>query len=439
MTRNDGFANILFGQGFKQRDPFASYRYKTNGALSDYREADNLFTKNGIFRRVIKIPAEEALRAGFEIKIGETEMDDTTKRRLFSTIEDIALIGRLTLALTWDRLFGGAIVLIVCDDGNALDEPLNLASLKRIERLDIFSPEDVSFTNNMLYSDPTDKHYGEPQYYNIVGLWGNSFSVHESRLLLFRGGEISNHYRRMRQGWGASVFERVREELLHYSSGLDLAFMALGRLSQGILKLTGMSSLLMNDEGEKAVLQRLQIIDMARHMMNTLALDKEDEYDLKNMSLAGVEKILQQFQYALCAATGIPATKLFGRAPAGENATGESDLENYYNMVEAIQQNTLKKPLSRLIDIISRCSEYKITLPNEWDIQFNSLWSESEREKSERETLNADAQRQKADTAKIYHELGALDAKEIRATLERDGDFDIDRSLDDVLSAPTEE
>jgi phage-related protein (TIGR01555 family) len=262
--------------------------------------------------------------------------------------------------------------------------------------------------------------------------------VHESRLLLFHGGDISNYYRRMRNGWGATVFEQVRAELLHYTGSNDLAFMALGRLSQGILKLANMNDLLMNDEGEQAVQRRLHLIDMARHMMNTIALDTEDDYDQKNMSLGNVNTILDEFQQAVCSATGIPATLLFGRSPAGMNATGQSDLENYYNLVEGIQQHTLRHPLSRLIDVVANCSEYGINLPNDWYIKFESLWNESEKEEAETKKLKADARLAKANAINTLVQAQVLDVSEARAMLAEDEDYIIDRTIDKVIAEPVE-
>lgn len=437
--RNDGYVNAVIGYGMRRYDPNASGRFGgLNNWLIDYREADNLYTFNGLAHRIISLPAEEALRKGFEVKVGGDDVDDGTKRRLKSTLEDLDAKKQLGLALTWDRLFGGAAVLMIADDGGTLEDPLNLSRIRRIERLDVYAPEDISFTNAMLYDDPSSPLYGKPQFYNIVGLWGNAFMVHESRLLLFHGGNISNYYRRMRNGWGATVFEQIKSEMMHYIGGNDYAFMALGRLSQGILRLANMNNLLMNDEGEAAVQKRLHIIDMARNMLNTIAIDTEDEYDQKSMSLVSVDKILDEFQMAICSATGIPATILFGRSPAGQNATGKSDLENYYNLVETIQQQTLRNPLSRLIEVVGACSEYGVTLPREWYLKFESLWNESEREEAETKKLKAEARRAKADAINTLIQAQVLDVSEARATLEQDDDYLIDRSLDDLMSKPVE-
>lgn len=426
-VRQDGYINTIingWGTGWTGRSRVPSL-------MVDLRAADNLYTTNGLAQRVIDLPAEEALRGGWEIKAAEEELSHDERRKLASVLEDIRATQTLTQALSWNRLFGGAAVLIIADDGATLEEPLDLSRVSHIERLDVYSPEDISFTQQMMYDDPLSPGYGKPQWYNIVGLWGNSFLVHESRLILFHGGPITNYYRRMRNGWGGTVFERVQEEISHYNSGLHYAAMALGRLSQGILKLENLSDLLMNTQGEQAVQTRLHVIDMARSLMNTIAIDTADEYDIKNLSLAGVKEVIEQFQYGLCAATGIPATKLFGRAPTGENATGEADLENYYNLVAILQNNDLRPALIQLIETVAACSEYNISLPQEWTLHFESLWNESKREEAETEKLEAEAAAKRAATVQLLTEAQLLDQQEARAALMED--FDIDSGLDKAL------
>lgn len=435
--RNDGYINTVLGHGMKQADPFAMGKFGgANNWLVDYREADNMFTFNGLVRRIISLPSEEALRKGFDIKSNGEDIDKDTERKLRSRLEDLDIKKQLGIALNWDRLHGGAAVLMIADDGGTLEDPLNMNRLRRIERLDVYAPEDISFTNAMLYQNPSDPNYGQPEFYTIVGLWGNSFLVHESRLLLFHGGNISNYYRRMRNGWGATVFEQVRSELLHYSGGNDLAFMALGRLSQGVLKLANMNDLLVSEVGEQNVQKRLHLIDMARHMMNTIAIDTEDDYDQKSMNLSNINTVLDEFQQAICSATGIPATILFGRSPAGMNATGKSDLENYYNMVEKIQQQTLRNPLSRLIDVVANCSEYAINLPRDWYVKFESLWNESEKECAETHKLQEDARLAKANAINTLVQSQVLDISEARAMLAQDEQYIIDRSVDNVMNTP---
>lgn len=436
-TRYDGFMNTVIGHGIKSRDPFTAYQFHGEPIQMSDQEADDLFTFNGIANKVISAPANEAVRAGFCLKDGKTDLDSND--HIQSLFEDLDGQVAFATALSWDRLYGGGAILMLIDDGGTLEEPVYENQIKKIDKLEVFEAPDINSHETYFYMDPHDPNYGTPEFYTITGYNGGSFLVHESRLLLFKGGTISNRRRRMNNGWGGRVFDQVQQDLVRYDSSLSLSLMLLSRLSQGILKLDGMTSLLQNDFGEQQVQKRLQLIDMARHLMNTIAIDSADEYDQKNLTVSGVKDLMEQFQVALSAATDIPVTVLFGRSPSGQNATGHSDFENYYNMVERIQQRVLRPRLSRLIYIMGLASDYGLSLPKEYTIEFKELWSPSEKEQAETENSKAQAKEHEANAARTYMDMGALDAQEVRQKLDDGDDYDIDRSLDKILSQPVDQ
>jgi len=437
--RQDGYLNAFTGAGIRGRDPFAVTRFANTFRdwTTDTKEADELFTSNGLAQRIVTVPAEEALRAGW--KVCSHEMDEELAEKLDSLQEDLGVKGAMSLALSWDRLFGGAVVLLMADDGGTLQEPLNEDSLKSIERLEVFSPQDVSYTGNYLYDDPLEANFGKPQFYSITSKWGNNFLVHESRLLMFYGAPITNERRRSRNGWGGTVIEQIRDELLRLGSSFDAARVAIERLSQSVLKFHGLASKMMSDAGENEVMSRLHVIDMGRHLLNTIAIDTGEEYTQHNVTIGGLRDVLEEFEIAISAASGIPMTLLFGRSPAGMSATGKSDLESYYNMVGKVQERVLRPQLSRLIYLLSKCSKYELTLPEHWQIEFAPLWNPTEKERAETDKLKAEARKTNADAMKILSDVGALDVQEMRDTLEQQSDIVLDRSLDNMLASQTEE
>lgn len=143
----------------------------------------------------------------------------------------------------------------------------------------------------------------------------------------------------------------------------------------------------------------------------------------------------------LSALTNIPQTLLFGRSPAGMNATGDSDLENYYNFVERIQKLMLKKNLRYLMDILFRAGVASGELDEEPDykLQFNPLWSLSDSEQAAIDQQKAATAMTKAQTAQIYVDMQALDPTEVRRKLASDDEFNvediIDEEDDDIYSA----
>lgn len=374
--RSDGFVNAFTGQGVKSRDPFASYSVDSEIPLYD-KEIDNLYTYNGIARKIVEIPADDAVSEGFKLINGSDEIEQS--KAVMSELEDIKWDNKFSEALSWERAMGGSAILMMINDGRRFDEPLDIKSADRVERLDVYSKQDISTTGSY-YSDPNDPKYGRPYMYTLINEYGNSINVHESRLLLFRGGRISKEERRYRDGWGGTVFDVIQRRLIQYETSMNLSLAALSRLSQSMLKLNGLADILSGDGGEEIIQKRLQAIDMARHFLNTIAIDSADDYQQYGLALGGIPQISEEFEVALAAATNIPVTILFGRSPAGLNATGRSDFEQYYKMVNRIQTRNMKPQLSRLISILNQLKG--LNLPEKYTIEFNPLWTMSEPEKA---------------------------------------------------------
>lgn len=426
--RQDGYLNAMFGQGYRFSDPFSHYRQGVD-FVSD-QQCTHMYTYNGIAKAIIDIPADESMRNGFEIEI-EGMDDDVINRQVQSLCEDLDVQYKFSEALAWADLYGGSIIVVMADDGRMLDEPLNYDSLRRIEKLKVFDKTNI--VGSKQYQDASAPQYMDVEQYYINTFGSNPMWVHESRVLRFDGGRLPLYQRNLRLGWGAKRYESIKDELERYCNGHEYALQALTRLSQDVVKLDGLTNILSMEGGDVAVQKRMQMIDMVRSMMNSIAIDGEDEYDRKGLSLSGIKELLEQFEIAICGITGIPATKLFGRSPAGMNSTGKADLENYYNMIENIQKNKVKPNLVRLIEMLDACREYNLDLPDTWHIEFEPLWSMSKAEKADIEKVKADAQRQKADAITSLINAQVLDSTEARMTLAEEKDYIMDRSLDAVL------
>ncbi len=185
--------------------------------------------------------------------------------------------------------------------------------------------------------------------------------------------------------------------------------------------------------GEDIVLRRLRIIDMVKGIINSIAIDANGEdYDYKTVTFSGLKDIIDASCNMLSAVTNIPQTKLFGRSPAGENSTGEGDMENYYSYVNKIQKLNLKRNLGVLIDIILVAGRYKGEFEEipDYTLGFKPLWSLSETELAEVNQTRAAAELTKAQTAQVYVDMQALDASEVRKKLAESGDFTVNDILD---------
>ena len=388
--------------------------------LANYRLAPEILTRlymsNRIVKKIVDIPAQEATKNGYEIEGDEEDL-------VCQELDRLNFDEHATLALKWSRLFGGSAIYIVANDGGEPDEALNDKNISEIVELRVYDRLEVSVARR--YSDVNSLNYNKPELYNIYPAMGGSFIAHESRLLVFDGEQIPSRERAANDGWGGSVLQGLIDRLNRNENGENLGIGALEKLSQGILKLDGLTDMLGSDDGEEIVRKRIQLIDHVRNIYHSIAVDSADDYDIKNISLSQVPEIMDRFALSLSAAAGISFTRLFGRSPAGMNATGQSDLENDYNTVKAFQQSALRNNLEKFARLImlQKNGPFKGSELESWKLEFKPLWLPSEKEQAETEKLEADADKIKAETLASYIEFGVMSASEARKEIAKKYDL----------------
>ena len=419
--RADGYYNAVIGQGRRGVDPYASFGFSVMGNRMQPNELAALYMFNGLARKIINIPVEDALRNGFTIVDGDKKLVEDS--RLQSIVEDLRIVEKLQLALSWSRLFGGALIVIRAIDGGQLTDELNFNSLKVIEAIEVYEPSKVSTVAT--YADVDSPDYGKPMIYEVSTQTG-SFDVHESRTIRLNGEIVTDDERKSRDGWGGSVMEYTSGEIMNYNISLRNSLMILQRISQGVLRLNGLTSMLSTIDGEQAVRKRLNLIDMARSIDNTIAIDSEDFYEQHNISLSGVRDVINEFQIAISAVSNIPVTRLFGRSPAGQNATGESDMNNYYDFVEGIRNAVVKPILLRLLQLIDVAKDYQVTLPQFYTVEFNPLEQMNEKELADIEKTKADAFKATVDAFSVLSDIGAIDSFDVREALNKQYGFELE-------------
>jgi phage-related protein (TIGR01555 family) len=134
-----------------------------------------------------------------------------------------------------------------------------------------------------------------------------------------------------------------------------------------------------------------------------------EDFVRDTVNFTGVPEILNIIFMLLSADTGYPITRLFGVSPGGMNATGESDMRNYYDSVRSLQSTDLKPILLYLLRIISEWQK----IPEPY-IKFLPLETMNEKEQSELDKMNVDKDKLEADAYKIYVDIGALEPYEVR-------------------------
>ena len=196
-----------------------------------------------------------------------------------------------------------------------------------------------------------------------------------------------------------------------------------------ILKMSDLGdSLTLNDsQAQRDVYSTLQAQNSLMSSFGLYVMNKDDEFDTKAYTFSGLAEIMQQFMLDISGATGIPATKMYGRSPEGMNATGESDMQNYYEMISENQSTSLEDNWTKLLPVVFM-SELGF-VPEDLDFEFEAIENVKEEE-------IADLIAKKSDSVFKGYEANLITQKEAREELKQIGmGYDIFSNIDETVEA----
>ena len=329
------------------------------------------------------MPSEDITRAWYRFSSPVPEEDQEALRRLEAKH---SIRRELTDAIRWARLYGGSLALMVLrGEENRLSEPIDMdlllpgcfRGLLVLDRAQGIEPSEE------LEEDLDDPDFGLPRYYPVELDDLGTVRLHHSRVLRFTGRELPRAEARRESWWGAGEMEHIMEELQKRSAASANIAQLIFQANITTLKISDFGdALAMGTEAQK---QQIRNAVMEENRFRTSfglqILSAGDTLENHPYSFGGLSEIYEQFMLDMAGAAEIPAAKLFGRAPAGLNATGESDLKNYYESISQLQERLLRPALEKLLPVLALSAWG--TLPADMAFVFNPIAAESPAETAE--------------------------------------------------------
>lgn len=399
----------------------------------DDHTLESLYVNSDFAARIVGEIPEEAMRQGV-ILSGDPDGE------LALAADKLGLVEKVAEAWTWGRLYGGgAIYLGFAGHDQSMrlrEEDIRPGSLRTLLVLD---KQDLQ--PHTWCTDFEDPRFGDPETYmlTLTGSGGvvETPIIHASRLIMF-GGVMTPRRRKVRRSsWDDSVLQRCWEILRDVDENWDSAVHILRNLSQTVYRVKDYSKMLA--AGERERLQELmEYTDLNRSTKRAIMLDAEHESmeEVGKANVSAVPAILEKTWQRLAAAAGMPVTKLMGMSPAGLNATGESDLANWYAAVDTQRTRIALPALRKLYRYIAISEAFESVDLDEIDVKFPSLWQLTPKEEAEQ-------RKSVAETDQIYIQSGVLLPHDV--TLSRFGkgewsaETTVDLELREELQAAEEE
>ena len=380
----DAFSNPVARIGFGTMDLLQATTYPMTRMTQNYELLTSLYRDNWIVQNIVATIPNDMIRKWYEIKSGVPPkyIDQMTKLERRTQLRK-----KLLLGMYWGRLYGGAVGVILIKGQNDLSQPLDLdmvfpGSFLGLQILDRWSGV---YPEGELVTDPSDLDFGLPAYYTIRDdTTGYMVArVHHSRIIRFIGRELPWLEQVTEVYWGESELEAIYNEIVRRDNvAANIAALTF-RANVNYMETDGLDQLLgtANTEMQRRFWNVLAAQSVMESNFGTRVINKGDAIHNTQYTFTGLPEVYDRVMMDVSGAARTPVTKLFGRSPAGLNATGEADMQNYYDYIDGLRENDLRPIIERLLPIMA-LSAWGV-IPDDLDIKFPAMQTADAKEQSE--------------------------------------------------------
>lgn len=397
----DTLQSLVAGLGDPLRDKLAGASY--GSLVLSAPELSDIYRSNWIGKKIVNIPADDAVRKGRDWQaeaqqIGLIEAEEA----------QLGFWGKLHQALVKARLWGGSAIFIGTGDAN-LDEELRVERIGKggLKYLTLLNRSDLAAGE--IDQDVTSEFHGRPAYYEVTGATG-MVRIHPSRLVLLTGALIPDQLLAGQdRGWGDSVLQSAYTAMKNADATAANVASLIFEANVDVFRIPDfMANLAAGGDYRDRLLERFRLAAMAKGINRALILDKDEEYDRKQITFSALPDVMQTMLQMAAAASDIPAPRFLSQSPAGLNSTGTHDMKNHHDRIAMMQALEITPALARLDECLIRSALG--SRPAEIFYSWAPLEQMSEKELAEIGKMNAE-------TAKTLVDAGLFTPQELRTVV----------------------
>jgi len=193
--RLDAWANAVSGAGMPGYDKSVYDKFSFAGSNINWQTLSLMYRYDWLARKICDRPALDAVRRWIT----------TEDKEALTEMERLRFKKRVKQAVSWSRLYGGAAILMIVDDGLTPADPLDPSRIKRIIDTPVVDRHHLQETGEI--EDVFAVRYGEPEYYTT----NNGTMFHHSRVLKFNGTDLTEDQAQTEDMWGGSYIELYQD------------------------------------------------------------------------------------------------------------------------------------------------------------------------------------------------------------------------------------
>lgn len=197
--------------------------------------------------------------------------------------------------------------------------------------------------------DPLRDDYMQPRMWQVLGK-----RVHASRLLPFVENQPPMLLKPNYNFLGIPQAQILWDYVMHFNQTRASTARLLDKISLLVVQ-TDMDAVLSDEHGIELFDAKMEFLERYRNNDSVFVCDKESEGVMNvQTTIAGCTDVVRQSLELIACINRTPAVKLLGISPSGFNATGESDLKNYYDYISS-KQELYREQIQTIINVIQLC------------------------------------------------------------------------------------
>lgn len=218
--------------------------------------------------------------------------------------------------------------------------------------------------------DPLKPDYLKPRYFWVLGT-----KVHESRLLRLFDNPPPTLLRPAYNFLGIPQAQILWDYVMHWNQCRVYTADLVRKVSLLVFQ-TSTDDIFNSPNGVQLFDIRMKALQRYRDNNAVFVCDKEGESVMNvQTSIAGCTDVVRQSLEMVASINRTPAVKLLGISPSGFNATGESDIRNYYDYIRS-KQELRREAINTCLEAIELVEMGSINSNISFD--FNELSKEDE-------------------------------------------------------------
>lgn len=379
----DGFYSKELGYGTDndKAEMFGIYRDKRHSRA----ELDALYATSGLIQKIVNLVVNDATRRGLKILCDESEM-------IKQQMNDLQMFDLAPKAAKYGRAFRKGYIHLDIDDGREPHEPVDVENIRTINSATVYDTEQIVPYNFL-------RHYNEPEMYMLTA--DESYRIHKDRLMIFDGVDAGLNNWIQSGGLHESVIDMIYKPFRN----LDVDYNAAATLTKDfripIMKLEkfGVKAKGTPASEVKAAMARYKAMKKLLSVINGFVMGENDHMEYLTQNVNGYADLVNLAKDYLCMVTDIPHTKLFnhGTGAGLNNGKGESESNDWTNVVEDYQNQRLRKPFLKLFKYLAAYNGM-----DPFGFEFNSPAPMDPKKEAEVQKLKAETRHINAKTDAIY-------------------------------------